>query len=105
MTVSWLPRGHGTHGSRLVPADTAAADRLLPAGATAAAATFHDVDVDRDILWEIPDVRPRTPLYAWLAGEAGVIRTLRRQLLSHHGLDRRSVALMGYWRLGRPDQE
>lgn len=105
MRVTWLPRGRGAHGSRLVPAVTAAADRLLPARAAAAVDHLPDVDIDREILWEIPDAAPTTPLYAWLAGEAGVIRTLRRQLVSDRGLDRRSVALMGYWRLGRPDQE
>ena len=40
-------------------------------------------------------------LYAWVAGEAGVIRTLRRHLVAERGLERRSVAFMGYWRLGR----
>ena len=43
------------------------------------------------------------PLYAWLAGEAGVIRTLRRHLVAERGLDRRAVAFMGYWRLGHAD--
>ena len=42
---------------------------------------------------------------AWLAGEAGVIRTLRRVLVSDCGMDRWSVAFMGCWRLGRPDEE
>lgn len=44
------------------------------------------------------------PMYAWLAGEAAVIRTLRRHLVAERGLDRRSVAFMGYWRMGRSEQ-
>ena len=36
--------------------------------------------------------------YAWLAGEAGVIKTLRRHLVVDLGWDRRAVAFMGYWR-------
>ena len=61
------------------------------------------MDVDPEILWEVPDEVPSVPLYAWLAGEAGVIRTLRRHLVAERGLDRRAVAFMGYWRLGRAD--
>jgi NADPH-dependent ferric siderophore reductase len=105
MTVSWLVRDTGTHGSRLVPAVTAASDRLLIARPTTPATPLDDVDVDTDILWEVPTAEAAAPLYAWLAGEAGVIRTLRRLLVSDRGIDRRSVAFMGYWRLGRPDEE
>ena len=61
------------------------------------------MDVDEDILWEVPTPAAPVPLYAWLAGEAGVIRTLRRHLVAERGLDRRAVAFMGYWRLGRAD--
>ncbi|MBX7268105.1 siderophore-interacting protein [Micromonospora sp. Llam7] len=106
--VAWLPRGVGGYGSRLVAAVTAAAGELLasvPAsGSTPVAQLVDEVDVDRDILWEVPDAPPTAPLYAWLAGEAGVIRTLRRHLVTERGLDRRAVAFMGYWRHGRPDQ-
>lgn len=42
-------------------------------------------------------------LYAWFAGEAGVIKTLRRHLVTHRGVDRKSVAFMGYWRRGRAE--
>ncbi|MFI0794818.1 siderophore-interacting protein [Micromonospora rubida] len=107
--VAWLPRDGGPHGSRLVPAVAAAAASLLPSRAPAMAGlssgrmSIADVDVDRDLLWEVsPSVAPG-PLYAWLAGEAGVIRTLRRHLVAERGIDRRAVAFMGYWRLGRVD--
>jgi len=68
-----------------------------------------DVDVDHDLLWEVPSdnhggpAQQDAPLYAWLAGEAGVIKTLRRHLVSELGIDRKSVAFMGYWRLGRAE--
>ncbi|MBQ0902144.1 siderophore-interacting protein [Micromonospora sp. U21] len=101
--VRWLARGAGGHGSRLVPAVAAAAGELLAGGATGAAQPVADVDVDTEILWEVPDEVPPVPLYAWLAGEAGVIRALRRHLVAERGLDRRAVAFMGYWRLGRAD--
>ncbi|MFR9676982.1 siderophore-interacting protein [Streptomyces sp. TR06-5] len=43
-----------------------------------------------------PDGTP----YAWLAGEAGTVRALRRHLLGDRGFDRRRVTFSGYWRLG-----
>ncbi|MDG4809617.1 siderophore-interacting protein [Micromonospora sp. WMMD1120] len=101
--VRWLPRGNDGHGSRLVPAVAAAAERLLAPDASPVVTSVPDVDVDSEILWEVPDVVAPVPLYAWLAGEAGVIRTLRRHLVAERGLDRRAVAFMGYWRLGHAD--
>lgn len=80
----------GTHGRRLVPAVTAAADRLMVARPTRPAAPLNDVDADTDILWEVPVAEAAAPLYAWLAGEAGVIRTLRRVLVQCRS-DRASV--------------
>ncbi|WBB68509.1 siderophore-interacting protein [Micromonospora sp. WMMD812] len=101
VTVTWLARDAGEHGSRLVEAVAAAAGELLVAPAPPVAQPVPDVDVDD--LWEVPEEVPATPLYAWLAGEAGVIRTLRRHLVGERGLDRRAVAFMGYWRIGRAD--
>ncbi|PYC75080.1 NADPH-dependent ferric siderophore reductase [Micromonospora arborensis] len=103
--VRWLSRGADGYGSRLVPAVAAAAGELLAPGTTPAAQPVPDVDVDTGILWEVPDEVAGAPLYAWLAGEAGVIRNLRRHLVAERGLDRRAVAFMGYWRLGRADTD
>ncbi|RKT55066.1 siderophore-interacting protein [Saccharothrix australiensis] len=36
---------------------------------------------------------------AWLAGEAGVVRSLRRHLVDDRGLDKRRIDFTGYWRL------
>jgi len=88
-----------------VPAVAAAAGELLTPGASKPAQPVPDVDVDTEILWEVPDEVAAVPLYAWLAGEAGVIRTLRRHLVVERGLDRRAVAFMGYWRLGQADAD
>ncbi|MCG5435179.1 siderophore-interacting protein [Micromonospora foliorum] len=105
--VRWLSRGADGYGSHLVPAVVAAAGELLTPGASAAVRPVPDVDVDVDteILWEVPEEVASVPLYAWLAGEAGVIRNLRRHLVAERGLDRRAVAFMGYWRLGRADAD
>lgn len=104
--VDWLPRSGAAVGTRLVPEVTAwagdAAD-LLAAAAAPAAQQLTEVDVDRELLWESPAAPPDEAFYAWLAGEAGVIRDLRRLLVRGHGVDRSRVAFMGYWRLGRAE--
>ncbi|WP_214102829.1 siderophore-interacting protein [Acrocarpospora catenulata] len=41
---------------------------------------------------------PPGSAFAWLAGEAGTVRTLRRHLIGDRGLDRRSIEFTGYWR-------
>ena len=65
---------------------------------------LEDVDVDASILWEVPGLLEEdTVLYAWLAGEASAIKTLRRHLVTDLGVDRRAVAFMGYWREGRAE--
>ena len=78
----------------------------------------EDVNVDVDILWETParletaDIRATKnpgmpagamPFYAWIAGEAAVIKDLRRYLVRDVGIDRKQVAFMGYWREGKAE--
>lgn len=64
---------------------------------------------DEPVVWVVPRTArggaalKYTPLYVWLAGEAGTITTIRRQLVTELGIDRRSVAFMGYWRRGRAE--
>ncbi|MFH0245670.1 siderophore-interacting protein [Streptomyces sp. HK10] len=43
--------------------------------------------------------------YAWLAGEAGAVRALRRHLVSERGFARGRVAFSGYWRLGASEED
>lgn len=92
--------------AHLVRAVEDAAAILVPAGR---GADVEEIDIDHDILWEVPRTAKggaalkRAPLYAWLAGEAGAIKTLRRHLVSSLGVDRRAVAFMGYWRLGKAE--
>lgn len=40
---------------------------------------------------------PQVPTFAWLAGEATMVRTLRRDLISR-GIPKRSIDFAGYWR-------
>ncbi|NJP33654.1 siderophore-interacting protein [Micromonospora thermarum] len=103
VTVSWLARRGDRHGARLVPAVSDAAAALLAGATGGAEEPVADVDVDAEILWEVPAPAAPVPVYAWLAGEAGVIRALRRHLVTERGLARSAVAFMGYWRIGRAD--
>jgi NADPH-dependent ferric siderophore reductase len=108
--VTWLPRSTGAgapapRGALLTAAVVEAAAELDDALVPSPVDTLEDVDVDSGILWEVP-TEANTParssgVYAWLAGEAGVVKGLRRHLVQERGIDRRSVAFMGYWREGR----
>jgi NADPH-dependent ferric siderophore reductase len=57
---------------------------------------------DCELVWDVPEEARSDGLYAWIAGESSVVTGLRRHLVCDLGVDRRSVAFMGYWREGRP---
>lgn len=100
--VTWLARNGAPHGSALDPAVRAWTDSFITDGHQGE--RLADVDIENGILWEVPEPTSHSGgLYAWLAGEAGVIKTLRRFLVSETGLDRHQVAFMGYWRVGRAE--
>ncbi|MFJ5922375.1 siderophore-interacting protein [Kitasatospora sp. NPDC092948] len=71
LDITWLIREPGSP-SRLL---TSPREAELPADATYAA-------------------------YAWIAGEAGTVKELRRHLVRERGLDRHAVSFAGYWRRG-----
>ncbi|MGH3752627.1 MAG: siderophore-interacting protein [Pseudonocardiaceae bacterium] len=105
--VRWRAAGSAPRGSLLEAAVAEILAGLRGPDPPAAGAGDVDVDVDTSRLWDVPDrsaCGPDAPggeLYAWLAGEAGVIRRLRRLMVSDHGVPRTAVAFMGYWRQGR----
>ena len=92
--VRWLARSGRPRGELL----TRALRDVVPA--RAGDAPVEVPDVDADLLWETPSSqrRPLGTPYAWIAGEAGVVRQLRRHLVGAAGVPRSSVAFMGYWR-------
>ncbi|NHC43881.1 siderophore-interacting protein [Motilibacter aurantiacus] len=104
--LRWLGREGAAHGSLLLPAVREAL-ALRSAGCGPEAVPVPDPDAGPDagaeaLVWDAPqDVDRGSGPYAWVAGEAGMVRDLRRCLLAEHALDRRRVALMGYWRRGR----
>ncbi|MDZ8172639.1 siderophore-interacting protein [Microbacterium xanthum] len=99
-------RGGGERHAHLVPMVTEVAGRLVPDGR---GADVEEIDIESQILWEVPRTAKggaalkSAAVYAWLAGEASGIKALRRHMVSERGVDRRAVAFMGYWRLGRAE--
>jgi NADPH-dependent ferric siderophore reductase len=91
--LRWLPRGTRRRGELLRAA-------VLDAVPTEGRGEAPPEPDDEATLWEVPD-SPAAARYVWLAGEAAVVTGLRRSLLRDAGLDRSSVAFMGYWRAGR----
>ena len=110
VAVHWLPRdGRHRHGELLERTvrevtgplvDTRSPDARTPD------APGEAEDPDTGVLWDVPEQPVASGpacLYAWLAGEAGVVKALRRHLVHEVGVPRTSVAFMGYWRAGRAE--
>ncbi|MGW1891553.1 siderophore-interacting protein [Streptomyces sp. NPDC002004] len=103
--LEWLPPGLRTqvflevqHTADRLPLSTAAdahitwlvRDEGAPSGADAVRAA------------RLPYTR--TP-YAWIAGESGSVKELRRHLVRERGIDRKSVTFVGYWRRGLTEEQ
>lgn len=101
VAVQWLPRGMQAPGN-LLEAAVRSAVAVPGAGAVDPGKDFEDVNVDEGILWETTSGSGQ-PFYAWIAGEAGVIKSMRRYLVRDVGIDRKQVSFMGYWRAGRAE--
>lgn len=104
VAVTWLPRDSGAlHGTALIPAV------LAHLGDAVAHVEVRDLDGE-DLVWETPVYSglgeelavadAAADRYFWIAGESGVVTTLRRHLVKDLGIDRAQVAFMGYWRRG-----
>lgn len=102
--VHWLPRGDAAHGLRVIPT---VLDYLGDTGHREI--TVQDAEGE-DLVWETPIYSGSgealgaeaadVDRYFWIAGESGVVTTLRRHLVKDLGVDRAQVAFMGYWRRG-----
>ena len=90
--VTWLVR---SAGERLEPVLRAHLDAVAPAAEPTAVEPAEEDDI-----WEVPE-QTTGGFYAWLAGESGMVVALRRHLVAERGVDRASVAFMGYWKRGR----
>lgn len=48
---------------------------------------------------------PEGTPYAWIAGEAGTVKALRRHLVGERGFDRKRVEFTGYWRQDATEEQ
>ncbi|MEW1960048.1 siderophore-interacting protein [Kineococcus sp. NPDC059986] len=112
LTVEWLPR-NGVHAPgellqrRVHDVAAALVDEVRSDDGSDRTGEGDGEDED-GILWDVPEnAEAAGPecLYAWLAGESGVVKALRRHLVREVGVPRSSVAFMGYWRAGRAEGE
>jgi NADPH-dependent ferric siderophore reductase len=114
--VSWLvrrrPGGESPRGALLEAGLRAALSAMSHRAAPGATGTEPDpedpdnpdIDPDDALLWDVPvAAADASQLYVWMAGEAGVMRALRRIARTEFGLPRSAVACMGYWRDGQPE--
>lgn len=98
IAVRWLPREGADHGTLL--------RQYLGVNGGAGV----ERDASPELLWETPvfsrlgeeltQPREATGDYYWIAGESGVVTSIRRFLVKERGLDRSQVAFMGYWKKG-----
>ncbi|MCH9276962.1 siderophore-interacting protein [Bifidobacterium amazonense] len=115
-SIEWIARGGSRRGMLLGERVRRYADRhraCFDAGAAGTAEAvvgepdgtpaFTEPDIDRELLWETPDDARADGFYAWTAGEAAVVRDVRRILLRDYGLERSRAAFMGYWRDGKAE--
>lgn len=64
------------------------------------AVKLADVDIDKDILWEVADAATGG-FYGWIAGESAAVMSLRKYLIKECGIPREALNLMGYWRYNK----
>ncbi|HEY8339909.1 MAG TPA: siderophore-interacting protein [Egibacteraceae bacterium] len=99
--VESLPTGARAHVFALVP-EPADTRELTTLGDVHITWVCRD-RVDGDGRAALVDAVRRASLpagqpYAWLAGEAGLVRDLRRHLLGERGVDKDAVCFLAYWR-------
>lgn len=99
LTVQWLIRGQASAGTLMV----AAVQEAVPpihASSIGQAVELAEVDIDKEILWEIAETASEG-FYGWIAGESAAVMSLRRYLIKECGIARQSLNLMGYWRYNK----
>ncbi|VVM39389.1 Vibriobactin utilization protein ViuB [Pseudomonas fluorescens] len=99
LTVQWLIRNQASAGTLMV----AAVQKAVPpihASSISQAVELAEVDIDKEILWEIAETASEG-FYGWIAGESAAVMSLRRYLIKECGIARESLNLMGYWRYNK----
>lgn len=93
----------GTRAEAFVEVPSPADELPIPTSPTVSAHWLHrDVPAGRSTLL-LDAVRraefPAGEVFAWLAGEASIVRSLRRYLVDERGIDKRAIEFTGHWRL------
>ncbi|MFG2137013.1 siderophore-interacting protein [Streptomyces sp. NPDC048650] len=106
--LSWLsPRTHAkvwieiAHEDDRQPLPTFADADITWLVRDGARAAHHEPVLEALRAAELPEGTP----YAWVAGEAGTVKAVRRHLVRERGIDRRAVKFTGYWRRGATEED
>ena len=99
LTVQWLIREKTTAGTLMVEAVQKAVPPINTS-TVGQAVELAEVDIDKEILWEIAETAAEG-FYGWIAGESAAVMSLRRYLIKDCGIPRESLNLMGYWRYNK----
>lgn len=102
--IEWLIRGDRAVGEPMLECFRDHAEDLFSGAGEAAPQdsapkSAFGLDDPDEVLWVVPDGQSHSGVYAWIAGEAAMVRSMRRLLVKDLGVDKGSVAFMGYWRL------
>jgi NADPH-dependent ferric siderophore reductase len=102
--VHWLIRSRRPVGEPMLEVFGDHA-RTIFSGGSGTAARVDDLDDealpagDDQLIWDVSLAAATAAGYAWIAGEAQMVRTMRRYLVNDLGVDRSAVSFMGYWRI------
>lgn len=104
LTVNWCAREDAPRGAAL----TAGLRKALglgawnSKGASITAEPSPDCDDESEVVWTLADDE-NPQIYIFIAGEASVVKTLRRICVQEASISKNDVSFMGYWKAGRTE--
>ncbi len=104
LTINWCAREDAPRGEAL----TAGLRKALglsawnSKGASITAEPSPDCDGETEVVWTLADDE-NPQIYIFIAGEASVVKTLRRICVQEASIPKNDVSFMGYWRVGRTE--
>lgn len=104
LTVNWCAREDAPRGEAL----TVGLRKALglgawnSKGASITAEPSPDCDGETEVVWTLADDE-NPQIYIFIAGEASVVKTLRRICVQEASIPKNDVLFMGYWRVGRTE--
>lgn len=104
LTVTWCAREDTPRGEAL----TAGLRKALglgawnSKGASITAEPSPDCDDETEVVWTLADDE-NPQIYIFIAGEASVVKALRRICVQEASIPKNDVSFMGYWKAGRTE--